>query len=422
MKKIAVVGAGAAGLMAAAEAAKSGADVTVFEKNERLARKLMITGKGRCNVTNIADNQTFLNNVVTNSKFMYSAISEFSCKDTFEYFENLGVELKVERGGRVFPNTDKAVTVVDALVKNAKQHNVKIIKKQVTDISKDLVINKTEKFDGIIICTGGKSYSLTGSTGDGYKFARQLGHTVTDIYPALVPLESDDSFCSELSGLSLKNVVFSVYEKSTVTNNVNAENNGNKKSDKKQKTKPVFSELGEMLFCHFGISGPLVLSASCNLNFNKKEYYGEIDLKPGLNEEQLEKRILRDFENNINKEIHNIIGLLVPYKLGLFVLKQADINKNQKINEFTKEMRKRLTFALKHFKINLKGFRPIEEAIITKGGVNVKEINPKTFESKLVKGIYFAGEVLDVNAYTGGYNLQIAFSSGYIAGRSSAEE
>ncbi len=399
MKKIAVIGGGASGVIAAIFAAANGADVTVFEKNERPLRKLMITGKGRCNITNESDNQKFLSNVLRNPKFLYSAINTFNCFDTMEFFESLGVKIKVERGGRIFPETDKAVTVVDALYKKAKDLGVKFIFSEVKTVKNGFSVNDIS-FNSVIIATGGLSYPLTGSTGDGYNFAKSLGHTVNTCIPSLVPFTSSDKFCSVLSGLSLKNITFSLYE----------DNN----------KKPVFSELGEMLFCHFGISGPLVLSASCHTDFSSHTYKGVIDLKPALTTDMLDKRILRDLSENSNKEIGNIIGLLLPVNLGKTVLGISNIPLNTKCCNLTKEMRKELIENLKNFKVNITGTRPIEEAIITRGGINVSEINPKTMESKIVKDLYFAGEIIDVDAYTGGFNLQIAFSTGVLAGTSAA--
>ncbi len=401
MRRIAVVGGGAAGCFAAIFASMNGSDVVVFEKNSRPLRKVMITGKGRCNVTNDANFDKLMSSVVSNPKFLYSAFSNFDCKNTVEFFNKLGVELKTERGGRIFPVSDKAVTIVDAIYKAAKDNKVKFVFENVNSIEGSFLINGKYKFDSVIIATGGLSYPLTGSTGDGYKFSAKFGHTVTDISPSLVPLESSDAFCSELSGLSLKNVVLSVYNK----------NNLNKK---------VFSDIGEMLFCHFGISGPLVLSASCHLNFKKYEYVAFVDLKPGLDESKLDKRITRDFAENGNKALNNIIGKLLPVSLGKTVLNLCGISGEKKACTVTKEERLKICRLIKSFKISIKGSRPINEAIVTRGGVNVLEVNPKTMESKKVPNLYFAGEILDVDAYTGGYNLQIAFSTGALAGKSAA--
>lgn len=400
--KVAVIGGGASGLMAAITASKNGANTVIYEKNERMARKLMITGKGRCNLTNSADRETLQKSIVRNPKFLYSAFYEFDCTDTIEFFTDLNVTLKTERGGRVFPVSDKAVTIVDALVNEAKRVGVKFIHKEVKNISSDLVINDRDKYDKIIIATGGASYTATGSTGDGYKFAKCLGHSVTEILPSLVPIECEDDWCSSISGLSLKNVTLSVFNTS--------------------KNKLVYSDMGEMLFCHFGISGPLVLSSSAHLNFNNDKYYALIDLKPALTEEMLDKRLIRELSEAKTKEIQNIIGKLAPVNLGKILLYLSNIPLNTKCCDITKEMRKSLLKTIKNLRLDLKGFRPINEAIITRGGVSTKEINPKTMESKLVPGLYFAGEVIDVDAYTGGFNLQIAFSTGFVAGKNASNK
>ena len=400
--KVAVVGGGAAGLMAAITAAKNGANTVIFEKNERMARKLMITGKGRCNLTNCADKETLQKAVIRNPKFLYSAFSEFDCQSTVDFFTSLNVALKTERGGRIFPVSDKAVTIVDALVNEAKRVGVKFIHKEVKSISNELIINNSDRFDKIIIATGGASYIATGSTGDGYKFAKELGHTVTDILPSLVPIECKNDWCSSISGLSLKNITLSVF---------NASNN-----------KKIYSEMGEMLFCHFGISGPLVLSSSAHLNFNENSYYALIDLKPALTEEMLDKRLIREFAEAKTKEIQNIIGKLAPVNLGKILLYLSNIPLNTKCCDITKEMRRKLLNTIKNLRVDFKGFRPLNEAIITRGGISTKEINPKTMESKLIKGLYFAGEVIDVDAYTGGFNLQIAFSTGFLAGKNASNK
>ncbi len=402
MLKVAVIGGGASGLMAAITAAEYGAQTVVYEKNERMARKLMITGKGRCNVTNSADKEALQKAVIRNPKFLFSAFSEFDCQDTVQFFEKENIALKTERGGRIFPVSDKAVTIVDALVNKAKKSGVKFIHKEVFSISDNLIINNSEKYDRVIIATGGASYTATGSTGDGYKFAKELGHKVTDILPSLVPIEAKDEWCSSLSGLSLKNVTFNVFNVS--------------------KNKLVFKEMGEMLFCHFGVSGPLVLSASAHLDFNKDDYYALIDLKPALSEEVLDKRLIREFTDAKTKEIQNIIGKIAPVSLGKVLLYLSGIPLNTKCCDVTKEMRRTLLKTIKNLKVNLTGFRPINEAIITRGGVKVGEINPKTMESKIVPGLYFAGEVIDVDAYTGGFNLQIAFSTGFIAGKNAGNK
>lgn len=407
MSETVIIGGGAAGLMAACAAADKGCRVTVAEKNERPARKLMITGKGRCNVTNNCDVDTLISNVPKNPKFLYSAFSQFNSQDVMRFFENTGVPLKTERGNRVFPVSDKAVDIVDALVSAAKHRGVKILHGAACDILTDGVAvtgvrlenGVVLKTDRVILCTGGKSYPLTGSTGDGYKMAAKLGHTVTDIKPSLVPLTVHEGFCTKLSGLSLKNVTLSVFE------------SGRKK--------PVFSEMGEMLFTHFGISGPLVLSASAHIrHIEKKQYTAVIDLKPALNLEQLDKRILRDFSEELNRDFSNSLDKLLPKSLIPVIVSLSGIDGGTKVNNVSREQRRSLCEVIKNLTLHITGFRPIEEAIITRGGISVKEINPATMESKLIKGLFFAGEIIDVDAYTGGFNLQIAFSTGHLAGSS----
>ena len=409
MKKIVIVGGGAAGLLAAYSAAlkygKSAA-ITVIEKNERPARKLMITGKGRCNVTNNCGVDTLIANVPKNGKFLFSAFSGFDSGDTMRLFESLGVPLKTERGNRVFPVSDKALDIVDALVGAVKKSGVKLVRGAAVKIivSDGAVIGvKTEDgeiypADSVILATGGMSYPLTGSTGDGYKMARELSHTVTELKPSLVPLTVHEGFCSRLAGLTLKNVTLSVFEEG--------------------KKKPVFSELGEMLFTHFGISGPLTLSASAHMRkMGKAAYTAYIDLKPALSEDQLDSRILRDFEGEKNKDFANSLDKLMPKSIIPVIIALSGIEPALKVNQITREMRAALVKAIKALPLHITGFRPIEEAIITGGGISVKEINPSTMESKLVKGLYFAGEIIDADAYTGGFNLQIAFSTGFAAGK-----
>ena len=409
MKKIVIVGGGAAGLLAAYSAAlkygKSAA-ITVIEKNERPARKLMITGKGRCNVTNNCGVDTLIANVPKNGKFLFSAFSGFDSGDTMRLFESLGVPLKTERGNRVFPVSDKALDIVDALVGTVKKSGVKLVRGAAVKIivSDGAVIGvKTEDggiypADSVILATGGMSYPLTGSTGDGYKMARELSHTVTELKPSLVPLTVHEGFCSRLAGLTLKNVTLSVFEEG--------------------KKKPVFSELGEMLFTHFGISGPLTLSASAHMRkMGKAAYTAYIDLKPALSEDQLDSRILRDFEGEKNKDFANSLDKLLPKSIIPVIIALSGIEPTLKVNQITREMRAALCKAIKALPLHITGFRPIEEAIITGGGISVKEINPSTMESKLVKGLYFAGEIIDADAYTGGFNLQIAFSTGFAAGK-----
>lgn len=403
MSSVIIIGGGAAGLMAAANA--NADKITVIEKMPRPARKVMITGKGRCNVTNNCDTATLIANTPKNGKFLYSAFSSFNSQDTMHFFESRGVPLKTERGNRVFPVSDKAVDIVDALVLAAKKNGARVINDIVKEISaengeiKGVILESGEflEAESVILATGGKSYPLTGSTGDGYKMAEMLGHTVTEIKPSLVPIEVHEGFCSHLAGLSLKNVTLSVFEK-----------------DKK---KPIFEEMGEMLFTHFGISGPLVLSASSHIrHIGKKEYYAKIDLKPVLSLEQLDKRILRDFSEETNKDFSNSLFKLLPKSLVPVIVKLSGISGDTKINQISREQRENLGKLIKGFTLNITGFRPVEEAIITSGGISVKEINPATMESKLVKGLYYAGEIIDVDAYTGGFNLQIAFSTGYVAG------
>ena len=412
MSRVVIIGGGAAGLMAAISAANadSSAQITVIERNSRPARKIMITGKGRCNVTNNCDIDTLISNVSHNGKFLYSAFNTLSAKDTYNMFEEWGVPLKTERGNRVFPVSDKAVDIVDALVNNSKR-KCKIIEGRAKSIETadgkvcGVRLENGEFFeaDSVILATGGMSYSVTGSSGDGYKIAQNIGHTVTDIKPSLIPLECHEGFCSRLSGLTLKNVTLSVFEEG--------------------KKKPIFSELGEMLFTHFGISGPLVLSASAHIkDFQNKSYKAVIDLKPALTPEQLDKRILRDFSEELNKDFSNSLDALLPKSLIPIVVNISGIEPDRKVNQISREERLKLTELIKGFTLKITGTRPIEEAIITRGGIPVKEINSSTMESKLIKGLYFAGEIIDVDAYTGGFNLQIAFSTGYLAGKNSVFE
>ena len=409
MKKIVIIGGGAAGLTAAYSAAlQNGRDaaITVIEKNERPARKLMITGKGRCNVTNNCGVDTLIANVPKNGKFLFSAFSGFDSDDTIRLFESLGVPLKTERGNRVFPVSDKAVDIVDALVGAVRKSGVKIVRGAAEKIIvRDGAVTgvKTENgeiypADSVILATGGMSYPLTGSTGDGYKMAAELSHTVTELKPSLVPLTVHEGFCSRLAGLSLKNVTLSVFEEG--------------------KKKPVFSELGEMLFTHFGISGPLTLSASAHMRkMGKTAYTAYIDLKPALSEQQLDSRILRDFAEEKNKDFANSLDKLLPKSIISVIIDLSGIEPSLKVNQVTREMRAALCRVIKALPLHITGFRPIEEAIITGGGISVKEINPSTMESRLVKGLYFAGEIIDADAYTGGFNLQIAFSTGFAAGK-----
>ncbi len=404
MRKVIVIGGGAAGLMAAGSAHEAGAEVTLFEKNSKLGRKIAITGKGRCNVTNACTQDEFLSNVVTNPRFLYSALSAFLPKDTMEFFESKKVPLKTERGNRVFPVSDKAYDIVDAL--GAYASRCKIIHKAVTSVAQEhgqisgvYVGREFFPCDALIICTGGASYPLTGSTGDGYDFARSLGHTVTELRPALSALECNGAFYPSLAGLSLKNVKF------TVT----------------LKGKKVYSDQGEMLFTHTGVSGPLVLSASSMMKKQAvSDYCAEIDLKPALDMQALDRRLLSDFEKYSHKNFGNALGDLLPIKLIPLVIEKSGISEYKKVYDITREERQKIAEILKHFPISLRNFSPIEQAIVTSGGVSVKEVNPSTMESKLVGGLYFAGEILDVDALTGGFNLQIAFATGRMAGFSAA--
>ena len=406
-ERIAVVGAGAAGMMAAIYAAQNGGLVTVFEKNDRVGKKLAITGKGRCNVTNDCDTQELLKNVISNPKFLYASFSNLDTSDTKAFFEGLGVPLKTERGRRVFPVSDKASDVVSALRKGMLDSGVTLVQESVTGIStKDGRITGVETskgkytFDSVIVATGGASYPTTGSVGDGYRFAKALGHTVTPLVPSLVPLETVEDV-SIIMGVSLKNVTLKI------RNNQNG--------------KIVFEEMGEMLFTHFGLSGPLVLSASCHMaKMERGKYSALIDFKPALDEKTLDSRILSDFSKQLNRDFRNALGALLPSKIIPFMIEKSGIDPDTKVNAITKEQRQALLRTLKGLTLEISGFRPIKEAIITQGGVSVSEINPSTMESKLVKGLYFAGEVIDVDAYTGGYNLQIAFSTGALAGMHAA--
>lgn len=413
---VVVVGGGPAGMIAGITSAEEGNNVILVEKNSSLGNKLKITGKGRCNLTFDGDEEKFRNNIVNNSKFMYSSFSNFNNKDVVDFFNKLGVQTKVERGGRIFPVSDSAIDVVNALKNKLKKENVKIkYNSRVVEI-----ITENEKISGVklengteiacdkcIIATGGKSYSSTGSTGDGYILLEKLGHSIKEIKPGLVPLKSEDKICKELQGLSLRNVKVSLIDK---TNN-----------------KILYSEFGEMMFSHFGVTGPVVLSASSKLNTIKninekiknKQIELVIDLKPALSFEVLDKRIQRDFEKYTNKEFKNSLNDLLPQKLISPIINLSKIDKEKKVHQITREQRENLVNIVKNLKINISGFMPLDMAIVTSGGINTKEINPKTMESKIVKGLYVVGELLDVDAYTGGYNLQIAFSTGVAAGKNS---
>lgn len=411
MSKVLIVGGGAAGMMAAVAAAEGGHDVLLLEKNEKLGKKLFITGKGRCNVTNACDIEELFQNVITNPKFLYSAFYGYDNHSLMDFFEKAGCPLKTERGERVFPVSDHSSDIIGALERKLQALSVGV--ELHTCVKELLLENAGEKksirgvkvqngrkiyADAVIIATGGLSYASTGSDGDGYRFAKDCAHRLTECRPGLVPLETEESFCAELMGLALKNVAVSL-----VHNN-----------------KEIYSGFGEMLFTHFGVSGPLILSAASNY---VKKAWGEraylyIDLKPALSGEQLDKRLLRDFEENKNKAFKNALGGLFPARLIPIMITRSGIESDKKVNEITKEERKAFAELIKRFPLTITGTRGFAEAIITQGGVSVKDINPSTMESKLVEGLYFAGEVLDVDALTGGFNLQIAWSTGHLAGSS----
>lgn len=407
MEKVVIIGGGAAGLMAAV--ACKGGKITVIEKNARPARKVMITGKGRCNVTNNCDVPTLISNVASGGKFLYSAFNTFNSSDTMSFFENRGVPLKTERGNRVFPVSDKAVDIVDALTRAAEE-NASIKNGTAEEILTEngavcgvkLSTGEIIPADAVILATGGKSYPRTGSTGDGYEIAKRLGHTVTDIRPSLIGLELKEGFCTRISGLALKNIMLSLY-----------------KSGAK---KPVYKELGEMLFTHTGISGPLTLSASAHIDGDPKDYFVSIDLKPALDESMLDCRLLRDFSEEKNRDLINALDKLMPKSLIPVIIKNAGIDPHIKVNQISKKDRASLISAIKNMHLNVIDLGPIEEAIVTRGGVSTKEINSSDMSSKLIKNLYFAGEIIDVDAYTGGFNLQIAFSTGFLAGRSAVNK
>ena len=399
-----VIGGGAAGMMCSAVAAERGLDVILLEPNKILGRKLRITGKGRCNVTNNCDIREFLNNIPGDGRFLYSALNRLSPRDTMELFESLGLHLKTERGNRVFPVSDNANDVAGTLQRYMNRAGVRVIHSSAKHIITEAdTVTGVETCDGVIecraavICTGGLSYPLTGSRGAGYKMAQELGHTVTPTRPSLVPLESDDDYCAEMQGFSLKNVTLSAYEDD----------------------KLIYKELGEMLFTHFGVSGPLVLSASSHMRrFGEAKYELRIDLKPGLDEKKLDARLLRDFEKYANRDFANSLGDLAGKAMIPVLVRLSGIPAETKVNSITREQRHELLRLLKNFPVTVSGPRPIDEAIVTSGGVSTKEINPRTMQSKLVGGLYFAGEVMDLDAYTGGFNLQIAWSTAYVAANS----
>ena len=403
--KIAVIGGGAAGMMAAGTAVMYGAEVTIFESTDRLGKKLAITGKGRCNVTNNCTRDEFLEAVTKNPRFLYAALSAFSTEDTMTLFESLGVPLKTERGRRVFPESEKAIDIVNALRNYSAGASVTYKKvSQIEKIEDKFIVTAPKKqysFDKFIIATGGKSYPLTGSDGSGYKLAIKLGHSVTELIPSLIPIESHSPLCRDMQGLSLKNVKISI---------------------KDEAERLLYTDFGEMMFAHFGVTGPVILSASAHIRDRDiSSLKLSIDLKPALDDKTLDQRLLSDFAKKTNKDLINALGDLLPSKMIEPFIAYTGVDGRKKVNSITKEERKTILSALKSFEIPLDGFRPIEEAIVTSGGVDVKEITPKTMESKLCEGLFFAGEVIDVDAYTGGYNLQIAFSTGYLAGKSAAE-
>ena len=413
MSKVIVIGGGPAGMMAAITAAENGHDVLIIEKMSTFGKKLLITGKGRCNITSSLYMSEFIKNTPGNGKFLFSAFQNYTNSDIIEFLRKQGLEVKEERGNRIFPVTDKSIDVLNCFLERMKELK---IKQQLNTTVEKILINNNEvmsvrtdkemiKADKVILATGGKSYPLTGSTGDGYRIAQNLGHTIVKIKPSLVPLEVfEKEQCKKLQGLSLRNVGVKITD-----------------LDKK---KVVYEHFGEMIFTHFGISGPTILSGSAHLvKYKDIEYLIEnkkislsIDLKPALSEEQLDDRILRDFKEFKNKQFKHSLDKLLPQKMLPLIIELSKINEEKRVNEITKEERKILIQLIKNFTITIKGFRPVEEAIITCGGINTKEINPKTMESKLIKGLYFAGEIIDVDAYTGGFNLQIAYSTGYTAG------
>lgn len=418
--KVAIIGGGPAGMMASITAKKNGNDVYLLEKNNRLGKKLLITGKGRCNITSSLDIKDFIANIPGNGKFLFSAFDNYTNKDIINFLNNKGVKVKEERGNRIFPVSDRSLDVLNAFEEEIKKcqiklkFNTKVTKIEVKDNKVEAVYYEDEKgvlkslnVDKVILATGGSTYKVTGSTGDGYKIAKELGHTVTTIRPSLVPLTTKGESlitCKNLQGLSLRNVGIKF---------INLENK-----------KIIYDDFGEMLFTHFGVSGPTILSSSAHLLryknidelLNNDKIELRIDLKPALNEEKMDLRIQRDFNENKNKEFRNSLDNLLPQKLIPVIIEKSNINPYKKVNEITKQERNRLLLLLKNFNIIISGFRPIDEGIITAGGISVKEINSKTMESKLIKGLYFAGEIIDVDAYTGGFNLQIAYSTGSTAG------
>ena len=401
-------------MLAAISSAENGHKVIILEKMDSLGKKLLITGKGRCNITSSLEISEFINNIPGNGRFLYSSFENFSNTDIINLLKEEGLEVKEERGNRIFPVTDRAVDVLNALINRMKKLNIEIRTRAKVE---DIIVNENEvegvklstgeiiKGSKVILATGGKSYPLTGSTGDGYKIAEKLGHTITEIKPSIVPLTADKEICSEMQGLSLRNVKITIKDE---------------KNNKK-----IYEDFGEMLFTHFGVSGPTILSSSAHLLrykeinklLNDRCIKLIVDLKPALSKEELDLRVRRDFEEVKNKNFKNSLDKLLPQKMIPVIIKKSKINENKKVNEITKEERLRLVDLLKGLEVILTGFRPVDEAIVTAGGISIKEINPKTMESKLINGLYFAGEIIDVDAYTGGFNLQIAYSTGYSAGK-----
>lgn len=401
MEKIAIIGAGPAGIIAAGIAGSRGKHVTLFEKNERIGKKLFITGKGRCNITNASPIEIFFENIVTNKNFLYSSLYSFTNDDIISLLKNNDLTIKIERGNRVFPNSNKSSDVIKSLTKFLNKNKVNImLNSRISNVDKTndgFILNvngRKQKYDKLIIATGGKSYPATGSTGDGYSFAKKFGHTIINLKPSLVPMEIESNWHKDLQGLSLKNVELSTFSRGEL----------------------IHREFGEMVFTHYGISGPIVLSTSNYIPGKEEDIKFSLDLKPALSEDKLNKRLIRDFELYINKQIKNALFDLLPKKIIPWIILQSKINPDKLVNQITVEERNNLAECIKSFQMNFKSFRPIEEAIITSGGIMTDEINSSTMESKLVADLYFAGEIIDVDALTGGYNLQIAYSTGYLAG------
>ncbi len=411
-KKVLIIGGGASGCLAAIAAARAGARVTLLERNERIGRKILITGKGRCNITNFCGLQELIQAVPSNGRFLYSAFSSFSPQDMIDFLQSEGLQTKVERGNRVFPQSDKAMDVVDTLASCMKKLHViqlqgradaLLFEKETSSVLGITCDNGRKLFaDSVILCTGGLSYPQTGSTGDGYRLSQQAGHSIVPPVPSLVPMTSDAGWCKSLQGLSLKNISIRLL---------------------REDGKCIYEDFGELLFTHFGISGPVVLSASAHLPKKSAQRYSvSIDLKPALSEQQLDQRLQRDFAKYSNRDFINALSDLLPRKLIPVIVQRSGIDGQTKIHQMTREMRRQLVSLIKNFSVPITGVRPIEEAIITSGGVNVREVNPKTMESKLIRGLFFAGELLDIDAYTGGFNLQIAWSTGVLAGTHAAKQ